>query len=195
MTTTLLVLLGASVLVAALAFAFGRRAIAKERHRVAALAALAERLGQITATLDEPVPPVEPPPRTPAPLAPAGSRGRTALLDAVTAAVVRAREGGSRLSVALVESGSMSAFALAPEVVDIAGGDAYEVGARSVALVVPGVGRADALGVLARIEATCGASGSAVELEPGEDAVELLARLLARSAGASPDLRREDVSG
>ena len=54
-----------------------------------------------------------------------------------------------------------------------------EVGARSVALVVPGSGRADALGVLARIQAACGATGNAVELEPDDDAVGLVSRLLA----------------
>lgn len=183
MTTLLVVLVAAAVLMAAVALVFRRRAIAQERRRVAALGALAERLSQITATLDEPVPVREPPPRSPAPFVPAGSRGRTALLDAVGDAVRRARADGSRLSVALVESGSTGAAALADEVADVIEGDAYEIGARAVALVVPGVGRADALGVLARIEAACGATGSAVELEPGEDAVELLARLLAVPGG------------
>jgi hypothetical protein len=76
---------------------------------------------------------------------------------------VCARADGSRLSVAVVESGSTGAAALADEVAAVTGGDAYEVGARAVALVVPGVGRADALGVLARIQAACGATGSAAE--------------------------------
>ena len=59
-----------------------------------------------------------------------------------------------------------------------AGAQAYEVGYRSVALVAPRHGRADALGLLARIQAACGATGTAVEREPDEDAVELLTRLL-----------------
>lgn len=189
MTTLLVVLVAASVLTAAVAVVFRRRAIADERRRVAALAALAERLSEVSAALDDPVPLSEPPPRAPAPLAHAGARGRTALFDAVTDAVARAREGGSRLSLALVESGSTGAAALADEVAAVTGGDAYEVGPRAVALVVPGVGRADALGVLARIQAACGATGSAAELEPGEDAVELLARLLATPRDAAPGAR------
>jgi hypothetical protein len=52
------------------------------------------------------------------------------------------------------------------------------VGSRAVALVVPGAGRADALGVIARIQAACGATGNAVELAPGDDAVTLVTRLL-----------------
>ena len=74
------------------------------------------------------------------------------------------------------------AASLADDVRAVAGSEGYEVGTGSVALVVPGAGRADALGLLARIQAACGATGSAVELEPDEDAVELVARLLAKRA-------------
>ena len=64
----------------------------------------------------------------------------------------------------------------------VTGTGAYEVGPRNVAIVVPGAGRADALGLLARIQAACGATGDAVELDPDEDAVALLTRLLSGPA-------------
>ena len=182
MTTLLVVaLLFVAVLVGAAVLTYRRRAIEQERRRVASLAAFAEQIRTVAATLPDPVAPREPPPRAPGPLAPAGSRGRTALLDALNDGVDRARADGTRLSVALVSSGAL-AGALADDVSAVAGAPAYEVGARRVAIVVPGAGRADALGLLARIQASCGAHGDAVELEPGEDAVGLLTRLLAGAA-------------
>ena len=104
--------------------------------------------------------------------------GRAALVDATSAAVRRARADGTRLAVAIVES-DRGAETIARDVASLAGLPTYAIGPRSLALVLPGSGRADAFGVLARIEVACGATGRAVELEPGEDAVELLARLLA----------------
>ncbi len=166
---------------AVVAFAGGalrRGAIERERRRVAALTALADRLGQISATHDLPAAAIEPPPRAPRPLTPIRSRGRAALLDALAEAVGRAASEGSRLAIALVESPGTAAAALADDVEAIAGAQAYEVGPRSVALVAPGVGRAEALGLLARVQAATGATGTAVELEPEEDAVALLTRLL-----------------
>ena len=188
MTTLLVALLVVAVLVAAGVFAYRRRAIEQERRRVASLEAFAEQLRTVTATLPDPIAPREPPPRAPGPLAPAGSRGRTALLDALSDAVERARVDGTRLSVALVSSGS-SAPRLADEVSAVTATPAYEVGPRAAAFVVPGAGRADALGVLARIQAACGAHGDAVELEPDEDAVALLTRLLAGGDGDTPEER------
>ena len=82
-------------------------------------------------------------------------------------------------------TGEKDAGTLAGVVHEVAHAEAYAVGPRSVALVLPGLGRADALGVLARIEAQCASSGRAVELEPREDAVEFAARLLAGQAGES----------
>jgi hypothetical protein len=158
---------------------FRRRAIEQERRRVTELTTLALRLREMSDALELPPAVVEPPPRPPTPLPPIAPGGRAAFIDALTEAVARARAEGTRLTAAVVESGSTSSAALAGDVQNVTGAEAYEVGARSVALVVPGSGRADALGVLARIQAACGATGNAVELEPDDDAVGLVSRLLA----------------
>ena len=72
----------------------------------------------------------------------------------------------------------------------VTGTRAYEVGPRHVAIVVPGAGRAEALGLLARIQAACEATGDAVELEPDDDAVALVTRLLSGPAsGDDPEDR------
>lgn len=177
MTWLVVLLLTLAAVLAAAGVVLRKGAIERERRRLAALTALADRLGRVAPTPHEHVV-EEPSHRAPAPLTPAGSRGRAALLDALADAVGRAGSEGSRLSVALVESPATAAAALADEVEAITGAQAYEVGYRSVALVAPGHGRADALGLLARIQAACGATGTAVEREPDEDAVELLTRLL-----------------
>ena len=168
--------LASVVIVVAALLVFRRRAIEEERRRVTALTTLALRLREVNDALDVPVPVAEPPPRPPTPLASIEPGGRAAFLDALTDAVAHARADGSRLTAAVVESGSRSADVLAAEVHGVTGGEAYEVGARAVALVVQDAGRADALGILARIQAACGATGNAVELEPGDDAVALVAR-------------------
>jgi hypothetical protein len=186
-----LVVLGFVVVGAVAVWAFRRRAIEQERRRVAALTTLAIRLREVSDSLEAPVAVAEPPPRPPTPLPAIEPGGRAAFIDALTEAVAHARADGSRLTAALVESGSTPSAALAGEVATVTGGAAYEVGARSVALVVPGAGRADALGVLARIQAACGATGNAVELEPGDDAVALATRLLSsrgeETIGGGPD--------
>ena len=173
------------VLVAGSGWVVRGRAIERERRRVVALTSLAERLRDLNRALEGPSAAPEPPPRAPGPLQPPGSGGRAAFLDALTDAVAHAGAENARLAVAVVESPSMPAPALADEVRAIAGADTYEVGSRTVALALPGVGRADALGLLARIQAACGATGNAVELEQGEDAVELLARLMGSAPSAS----------
>ena len=181
MSTPLLVGLVVAAVVALVvvaAWAFRRRAIEQESRRVAALTSLAARLQDVTASLELPPAIAEPPPRPPTPLPPIEPGGRAAFIDALTEAVAHARADGSRLTAALVESGSASSTALAGEVHGVTGSEAYEVGSRAVALVVPGAGRADALGVIARIQAACGATGNAVELAPGDDAVALVTRLL-----------------
>ena len=160
------------------AWAFRRRAIEQERRRVAALTSLAARLQDVTASLEVPPAVAEPPPRLPTPLPPIEPGGRAAFIDALNEAIAHARADGSRLTTALVESASASSAALADDVQGVTGVDAYEVGSRAVALVVPGAGRADVLGVIARIQAACGATGNAIELEPGDDAVALVTRLL-----------------
>ncbi len=189
MTTLLVVaLLFVAVLVGVAVLTYRRRAIQQERRRVASLEAFAEQIRAVSEALPDSVAPREPPPRAPGPLAPTGSRGRTALLDALNDGVARARADGTRLSVALVSSGA-PASTLADDVSAVAGAPAYEVGARSVAIVVPGAGRADALGLLARIQASCDAHGDAVELEPDEDALALLTRLLAGAGGDESEKR------
>ena len=171
-----------------------RRRSERDARRIAALTAVAERidaavssLGETTATRSaEHLPVRRPVPGAPAPLVDDGLPGRAALLDAVADAVDQSRAQRSRLSAAVVRvTGEKDAGTLAGVVHEVAHAEAYAVGPRSVALVLPGLGRADALGVLARIEAQCSSSGRAVELEPREDAVEFAARLLAGQAGES----------
>ena len=104
--------------------------------------------------------------------------GRAALVEALTARVAEARSEGSRVAAAFVRSGADDATTLARHVRTVVDAPVYAVGTRAVAFVLPGLGRAEALGVLARIEAACHTSGRAVELEQGEDGVDLVARLL-----------------
>jgi hypothetical protein len=184
---SLLVVLAAFVALALAAV--GRRAtrdaLAREERRAEALRSLHDRLRTAAASLDlsAPVPAPGDASATRAAPAVAGSRGRAALLDALTDAVAAARLDHTRLAVAHIETREGSAALLAARVAGATGLEPYEVGPRAVALVVRDGGRADALGLLARVEAACGATGDAVELEPGESAVELLARALsARSA-------------
>jgi hypothetical protein len=185
---TLLVGVGLVALVAiagGIGLGLRRRALARERHRLDALTDLEDRFRSATASLDAQGPANDPLP-TPAPVSSAsGSRGRAALLDALTGAVTDARSEGSRLSVARIESSETTAAVLAARVAEVTRLEPYEVGARAVALVVRAGGRAEALGVLARIQAACGARGDAVELEPGESAVELLARALSSAPPAA----------
>ncbi len=177
-----IVALAASVAVAAIAIT-RRRAVARERQRVTALTALAERIDAAVAPLRRP-PPALPEPRArgsdlTAPLVADRLPGRAALIDAAAAAVADARAGGWRLSAALVTvAGDTTPAALADTVRSLAGAPVYAVGPSSVAVTLPGVGRADALGLLARIEAEVSSTGRAVELGPDEDAVEFVTRLL-----------------
>jgi hypothetical protein len=179
-----LAVLGASV--GAWAYA-GRRRAKRAAERIAALAEVARRVDAAVASIEEV--PVVPPARVWAihavedGTAPK-SKGRVALVDAVEAAVVRARADGSRLAIGLVGTDGELTAALEKRVRDVAGVPVYSVGTRSVALVLPGVGRAGALGVLARIQAACAVTGRAVELSTGEDATELIVRLLAPAEDA-----------
>jgi hypothetical protein len=196
-STTITVLSVAGALAAVIGFAVWlgrRRRTERNARRIAALVAVAERidaavssLGETAATLSAEHGPLRRPvPGAPTPLVDDGLPGRAALLDAVADAVDQSRAKRSRLSAAVVRvTGEKDAGALAGVVHEVARAEAYAVGPRSVALVLPGLGRADALGVLARIEAQCSSSGRAVELEPREDAVEFAARLLAGQAGES----------
>lgn len=167
-----------------------RRRAEREERRAARLREVAKRIDAAVSSIgdvavadtDGPAVPVA---GAAAPQAGDGLPGRAALLAAVGAQVRDARSAGLRLSAAVVRSLDAEPRELAVEARTVAEVDAYAVGPRAVALVLPGLGRADALGVLARIEARCPSSGKAVELEPGEDAVDLVARLLARGSGAA----------
>ena len=108
--------------------------------------------------------------------------GRTGLLQELALDVAGAHSQGDRLAAAVVRSEDGDAATLARDARSVADVPVYTVGPRAVALVLPGLGRADALGVLARIETRCPSSGRAVELESGEDPVELAARLLGGQA-------------
>ena len=103
------------------------------------------------------------------------SGGRAALVDRAVEQVAAARTEGTRLAAAVVRTAPGTPVgAIAP----LAGVPVYVVGPDAFAILLPGLGRADALGVVARIEAHVAVSGRAVELEPGESAAELVTRLL-----------------
>jgi hypothetical protein len=175
------VLAGLAASAGAWAYARRRRA-ARAAERIAALAEVARRVDAAVAAVETVS--VVPAARAwtihavedgPAP----EPAGRVALVDAVEAAVARAQTDGTRLAIGLVDTDGELTASLAERIRDVGGAPIYSVGTRSVALVLPGFGRAGALGVLARIQATCAVSGRAVELAPGEEATELIARLLA----------------
>lgn len=186
--------LAAAALAGALVVAFlaQRRRAARAARRRATLAEVAERIdaavsslrGQaITRSLEQ---------APPSPLegdvsaAPVDRDlpGRAGLLQALALSVSDARLRGSRLAAAVVRARDDDAPALAGRARSVTDVPVYAVGPRAIALVLPGLGRADALGVLAQIEARCPSSGKAVELAPGEDAAELAARLLGTTGPA-----------
>ena len=177
----LLLLLGCLVAAVVVALALRRKARLSARRDIG-LTTVAERIDDAVASVrppNEPVEHVSPLPPGPAPMVGEALPGRAALVDAVASGVVVARADGGRLAAALVRAaGAEDAEKLAREVREVAGVIAYAVGPHSVALVLPGLGRADALGLLARVEARCASTGLAVELEPGEDAAELVCRLM-----------------
>lgn len=175
--------------VAALAMATLRRRAVRARRRLEILAGAAARIDAAVSSLGElPVlrpfdaVPVPPAPVEPAPLVEDGLSGRAGLLGALAVNVAEARSQGRRLAAALVRAQEADTAALARSARSVADVPVYAVGPRAVALVLPGLGRADALGVLARLEAQRPTSGRAVELESGEDVVELATRLLGGQA-------------
>jgi hypothetical protein len=176
----LVAVLGCTALVGACASIVARRRRSERvARRTATLAEVARRVDAAVRELDDlPVGAERPGPAAVARRGAADRSGRAAFVADVAAAVGQARERGSRLALALVFADE----ALAPPMTDAlrcaAGAPVYASGTRSAALVLPGLGRAGALGVLARIQVDCGLRGRAVELEPDEDATELIARLL-----------------
>ena len=165
-----------------------RRHVARARRRLEALTEVAARidravasLGELTMLSDEPADAASPSP-APAPLVEDDLAGRAGLLQELALDVAGALSQGDRLAAAVVRCEDGDAATLARDARSVADVPVYTVGPRAVALVLPGLGRADALGVLARIETRRPSSGRAVELESGEDAVELAARLLGGQA-------------
>jgi hypothetical protein len=167
-----------------------RRRAARAARRRAALAEVAERIDSAVSSLRELPITLSPDRAPPSPLADIPVAvvdgelpGRSGLLRALAASVSDARSGGTRLAAAVVRARDDDAPALAGQARAVTDVPVYVVGPRAIALVLPGLGRADALGLLAQIEARCPSSGKAVELEAGEDAAELAARLLGTSSG------------
>jgi hypothetical protein len=192
MTLLVFVLVSALLVAAVVGWAFRRRVIERERRRIAALTTLATRLDTLSppsgsARAKQPTAANEPSPRPPAPLAGVVPGRRAAFVAAVEDALARARADDARLAIAVVEAPEADSRTIADDVRGIVGSDVYTVGPRSLSFVLPGAGRAEALGVLTRIVAACGATGHAEELAPGEDAVELIARLLSSSDSATED--------
>ena len=199
MVTVVLALSVVVLLAAGTAVVAARRRLVIEQRRVAALTALADRIDEAVASLSESRPervPHAPPEPPPAPLVAEGLPGRAALVDAAVEQVERAGADGTRLAAALVHAtGDQGAEQLARDVGAVVDASPYAVGPRSVVLLLPGLGRAEALGTLARIEAQRGSSGRAVELEPGEEAVDLIVRLLSPAADAMDDAPASGVAG
>jgi hypothetical protein len=166
-----------------------RRAASREARRVEELGRLAERLeaslGAFRAPLPSPPAPV--PQIHPAPLVAGRLPGRAALLEALTTDVERARSRGARLTAVVVRAeGGTSPPELVDAIREAAARPAYAVGPGVAAFTLPDLGRASGLGVLARIESTTTATGRAVEWDPRESAVELVARLLENPASHDP---------
>ena len=191
--TVALVVLGFAALVVVLAtLVVARTRRARAARRVAALVEVADRidaavssLGGLTPVggLEAPAVPAEV--TAPAPPVEGTLPGRAGLLWAIATGIADARSRGLRLAAAVVRSGDGDTSSLAAHARSVADVPVYAVGPSAVALVLPGLGRADALGLLARIEAECpSSSGKAVELGPDEDAVALATRLLGAGADA-----------
>lgn len=181
----LLLALVAVVVLLAIVRARGRAA-AREARRVEALGRLAERVETVVGQLRPPrPPPLEPTlPRVPAPVPLIADRlpGRAAFLE-VVAAEIDAEPGDVRLTVAVARAAAETTTeALADAVREATGEQAYAVGPTTVAFVLRGLGRAGALGALARIETLAASTGTAVERGTDESAVEVVARLLEQEA-------------
>ncbi len=190
-TTIALVALGAASLVTVLSVVVvARRRRARASRRLAALTEIVGRIDAAVSSLTNGLAAHRAPPERDAGSAPTTTvdgdlPGRAGLLWALATSVAEARSHGLRLAAAVVRAGDDDATSLATRAQSVADVPVYAVGPRAVALVLPGLGRADALGLLAQIEAECPSSGRAVELAPEEDAVELAARLL--GPGRAPD--------
>lgn len=194
--TIAVALVVALAFVVALVVTRSRRREDRRRRRLAALADLAEVMAQLSDQLRE-TPPVHvnlpayvPDRRATATLV-GGLPGRAALLDSLAERVATAEAAGTRLVLAIlsidrVGSDELRIDGVARAVARLANEPVHRVGDSSLALVLPGRGRAEVLALIARAEAELRERGPgaaaviahsvAVELEPGDDAVALLAR-------------------
>jgi hypothetical protein len=149
------------------------------RRRAATLADVARRVDAAVGSLGAPAASgsarQRSAPAAPAPPLDGGTGGRAALVDVAVEQVPAVRAEGARLAAALVRTAPGTPASVVAELVDV---PVYVVGPDALAFLLPGSGRADALGVVARLEAHIAVSGRAVELEPGESATELVTRLL-----------------
>lgn len=189
MTTGLLVLLGAALVlvVAALVAVVARsRASARETRHREALERLERRLDLSLGDVRAPsLPPFGAAPAGPegaAPLVADRLPGRAALLEAVGAEIERARAGSTRLTIVLVRVAESSLVdSLVEAVREVTGRRAYAVGPTAAAFTLPGQGRANGLGAVARVGSRTTLVGHAAEWRPEETPAELVARLLAES--------------
>jgi GGDEF domain-containing protein len=208
-TWLLALVLALATVAAVVALRARRRARTAAARRDAAVARLGDALDRVLAELEElpwprrvalagaTAPPgdeaaasLSPPPRPAIADPVTGLPARAALIDDLDHRVGDARQEGRRLGLALVavESGGPTLERTIARVArvlhDVApGGAAYRAGERSLALVLPDAGRADALAAVARLEASLDGSppitSRATELLPGDDAADLLSRVLA----------------
>jgi hypothetical protein len=173
----------AAIVAVAAAVSARRRAATREARRVEELRRLAERLEASLAELRPQRP------RTaetasgaatsPAPLVADRLPGRAALLEAVGREVAEARSTGERLTAVVVRVADETSPARLADAIRVAAGrPAYAVGPGAAAFTLPTLGRAEGLGVLARIESATPSSGHAVEWATHESAAELVTRLL-----------------
>ena len=89
--------------------------------------------------------------------------GRVAFLDALEAEVARAADVDARLAVAVVREPT-EPIGQVPDVLrELGAGAVYAVGPGAHAVVLAGAGRAEALGLLAKVEARCGAGGAGAD--------------------------------
>ncbi|MGL6279182.1 MAG: hypothetical protein ACRC50_06460 [Gaiella sp.] len=195
----------ASALLAFAVLRSRRRAAARSARANVALSDLATTMHRAAAELERAVRVAERRPRlvlevddtTVAALDPAtGLPGRTAFVDALRRQVADARADDRRLALALVaaegagiglEEAMRRVATAARETTPAA--SVYRVGEHALALLLAGVGRADAIGAVARIEAALHGEPPRVaragELEHGEDAIALLARVTALDTGGT----------
>lgn len=173
-----------------------RRRARRERRRVAALTALAETMGTLSARLrDAYVPrPRDDPHATASPSTSSrigGLPGREALLDHLADRIDATRASGSRLVLVVItvdREGASDAKieAAATTLSTLASEPVHRVGDARLAVVLPGRGRAEALALIARVEAELRerrpgsppvvVTSVAVERERGDDAIAMLAR-------------------